>query len=50
MGRHQAFILDQSDELDDAGPLGFHIEAPGGVTEVDVATIEGETDLVFKGF
>lgn len=48
--RHQAFLLDQSDELDDAGPLEFHLEAPDGVTEVDIATIEAKTDLEFTGF
>jgi endonuclease G len=48
--RHKAFILDQSDELDAAGPLEFDIETPSGVDEVDIDTISAKTDLVFSGF
>jgi endonuclease G len=47
---HRAFVLDQSDELDEAGPLEMDIEAPEGVRESSIEEIAELTDLVFKGF
>lgn len=47
--QHRALILDQSDELDAAGPLEFDIELPEGVRESTVAEIERLTDLKFAG-
>ena len=47
---HRAFILDQRDELDDAGPLELDIDAPDGVEESSVDEISELTDLEFEGF
>ena len=48
--KHRAFILDQSDELEDAGPLELDIETPKGVNDSTVEEISRLTDLVFEGF
>lgn len=47
--RHKAFILDQRDELEQAGPLELSFTVPVGVKESTVAEIEGLTDLSFAG-
>lgn len=47
--RHKAFLLDQSDELDAAGPLEIDIGTPVGVREVSIDAIARKTDLVFEG-
>jgi endonuclease G len=48
--QHRAFILDQRDELEAAGPLELDIETPSGVEESTVEEIGVLTDLVFEGF
>ncbi|MBY0491460.1 MAG: DNA/RNA non-specific endonuclease [Gemmatimonadaceae bacterium] len=48
--QHRAFILDQRDELEAAGPLELDIETPSGVEESTVEEIGDLTDLVFEGF
>jgi endonuclease G len=47
---HQALILDQRDELEEAGPLELDIAIPEGVQETTVARIAELTDLHFEGF
>lgn len=47
---YRAFILDQSDELDDAGPLELDIERPDGVEDSSIEEIAELTDLEFEGF
>jgi hypothetical protein len=47
--RHRAFILDQRDELEAAGPLELSFIVPVGVKESTVAEIEQLTDLNFVG-
>lgn len=47
--RHKAFILDQRDELEAAGPLELSFIVPVGVTESTVAEVEELTDLSFPG-
>lgn len=46
---HKAFILDQRDELEAAGPLEMTFIVPAGVKESTVAEIEAPTDLNFVG-
>jgi len=48
--KHRAFVLDQSDELDDAGPLEIDIDTPEGVEESSINEISELTDLEFEGF
>jgi hypothetical protein len=47
---HRALILDQSEELDAAGPLEFDIETPTGVSESTIQEISDLTRLEFQGF
>ena len=47
--RHKAFILDQRDELEEAGPLEMSFTVPVGVKESTVGEIEQLTDLSFAG-
>lgn len=44
---YRAFLLDQSEELDDAGPLELDIATPDGVTESSIEEIAALTDLEF---
>ncbi|MBY0488947.1 MAG: DNA/RNA non-specific endonuclease [Gemmatimonadaceae bacterium] len=46
---HRAFILDQSDELDEAGPLELDIETPDGVLDSTIDEISELTGLRFDG-
>jgi len=46
---HEAFILDQRDELEAAGPLEISFTVPVGVTKATVKKIEDLTDLRFAG-
>jgi endonuclease G len=48
--KHRAFILDQREEVEAAGPLELDIEVPEGVTETTVEEIASLTDLEFSGF
>jgi endonuclease G len=48
--KHKAFILDQSDEVEEAGPLELDIETPEGVKDSSVEEISKITDLEFAGF
>lgn len=48
--KHRALILDQSEELDAAGPLEFDIETPTGVSESTIQEISDLTRLEFQGF
>jgi endonuclease G, mitochondrial len=48
--QHRAFVLDQREEIDDAGPLELDIEAPAGVKKSTIKKIEALTDLEFEGF
>jgi endonuclease G, mitochondrial len=45
--KHRAFILDQSDDIDDAGPLEFDFEAPATVKEVALSVVEKRSGLSF---
>jgi endonuclease G, mitochondrial len=45
----KAFILDQEEELEEAGPLELDIETPEGVEETTVEEIARLTDLEFSG-
>ncbi len=47
---YRAFILDQSEELDNAGALEFDVERPDGVEESSIEEIAELTDLEFDGF
>jgi endonuclease G, mitochondrial len=47
--KHDAFILDQRDELEAAGPLEFAFTLPVGVTRATVQQISELTDLTFAG-
>jgi len=47
--KHDAFILDQRDELEAAGPLEFALMVPVGVTRATVQEISNLTDLTFAG-
>lgn len=47
--RHRCFILDQSDDIDDAGPLEFDFEAPATVSEVKIDRVIRLTKLTFPG-
>lgn len=47
--KHVAFLLDQRDELQAAGPLEMTLAVPVGVTPSTVKEIEGLTDLTFAG-
>jgi len=47
--KHKAFILDQRDELEAAGPLEMSFIVPAGVKESTIQEIEGLTDLTFSG-
>jgi len=47
--RHRALILDQRDELEEAGPLELDITVPEGVQETTVARITELTGLHFEG-
>jgi endonuclease G len=48
--KHRALILDQSGELDEAGPLEFDIETPNGVVDSTIEEISEMTNLQFDGF
>lgn len=45
--KHKALILDQSEELNAAGPLEFDLATPDGVKETTVAYISQRTGLTF---
>jgi endonuclease G len=45
--KHRGFILDQSDDIDDAGPLEFEFDAPATVVEVSITEIMEKTGLSF---
>ncbi len=45
----RAFILDHSDDIEEAGPLEFDFETPATVKEVSVAVIAQKTGLKFPG-
>jgi endonuclease G len=47
--KHEAFILDQRDELQAAGPLEISFTVPVGVKQATVQEIEDLTDLRFAG-
>ncbi len=45
--RHRCFLLDQSDDIDAAGPLEFDFAAPATVKEVSLAEVSKRADLTF---
>lgn len=45
--KHRGFVLDQSDDIEDAGPLEFDFEAPATVKEATLIQIEKHSKLVF---
>ena len=47
--QHKAFLLDQRQELEDAGPLEMSLEAPEGVETTTVQAIAELTDLNWDG-
>jgi len=47
--KKRCFILDQSDDITDAGPLEFDFVAPATVTEVTLVKVKQVSKLVFPG-
>jgi endonuclease G len=47
--KHRSFILDQSDDITDAGPLEFDFAAPATVSEVDLSKVVELAKLTFPG-
>jgi endonuclease G len=45
--KHRCFMLDQGDDIRDAGPLEFDFEAPATVKEVTIAEVSRLTKLSF---
>jgi hypothetical protein len=47
--KKRAFLLSQSDDIEDAGPLEFDFVAPATIEEVDVSAVSKQTGLTFPG-
>lgn len=47
--QHRAFVFDQREELEEAGPLELDLEAPAGVERTTIQEIASLTDLNWDG-